>query len=171
MQTATATDATSSRGPPPIEELPQLLRVLFTITSTFCVYQMSAMRQPLSRLASSTAISTKVPRYGCGHLTRPHSTAADKKPATASLSPRWLSDLQARIGKCIMFGCSPSQSKEAGSILQEIAQDWRGLVAGSEGFLTDPDRAGLYRRGLEWGEMVRGTLEPWQNIQYWVHSS
>jgi hypothetical protein len=57
-----------------------------------------------------------------------------------------------------MFGLSTSQAKEAGSILQEMAQDWRGLVAGAEGFLTDKDHRGLYRQAVVWGEMVRWDL-------------
>ena len=46
----------------------------------------------------------------------------------------------------------------AGSILEEIADDWRELVAGSEGYLTSPTRRGLHRWPVAWGEqdsMVR----------------
>lgn len=39
-------------------------------------------------------------------------------------------------------------------MLEEIALNWRGLVAGSEGFLSDKNRAGLYRQEVVWGEMV-----------------
>lgn len=53
-----------------------------------------------------------------------------------------------------MFGISPAQTNEAGSILKEIAVDWRELVAGSEGFLTGKDWRGLYRQEVVWGEMV-----------------
>ena len=52
---------------------------------------------------------------------------------TAGLSPRWLSDLRWRIGRCIQFGCSQSQVQEAGLMLKELARDWREMVAGSEG--------------------------------------
>jgi hypothetical protein len=82
------------------------------------------------------------------------STAAGyDKPVTASLNPRWLSETKARIGKCMTFGLTNEQVKEAGSILQEIAHDWRGLIAGSEGFLTEENRRGLYRQEVVWGEM------------------
>jgi hypothetical protein len=47
----------------------------------------------------------------------------DDAPATASLSPRWLSDVRTRIGKCIDSGISPTQIQEAASILQEINED------------------------------------------------
>lgn len=80
------------------------------------------------------------------------------QPATANLSSRWLSDVKQRLGKCLTFGLQPEQTQEAGRILQEIAHDWRALVAGSEGFLTSPKRQGLYRHRVVWGEqdaMVR----------------
>ncbi|RMZ70243.1 thioesterase thiol ester dehydrase-isomerase [Pyrenophora seminiperda CCB06] len=86
-------------------------------------------------------------------LARHQSTASDNAPATAALSPRWLSDVRARIGKCINFGITPTQIEEAGSILQETARDWRELVAGSEGFLTGKQWRGLYRQEVVWGEM------------------
>jgi hypothetical protein len=40
----------------------------------------------------------------------------------------------------------------AGSIMEEIADDWRELVAGSEGYLTSPTRRGLHRWPVAWGE-------------------
>ncbi|KAH7085565.1 hypothetical protein BKA63DRAFT_20389 [Paraphoma chrysanthemicola] len=93
-----------------------------------------------------------------GHVARHQSTSADiGKPATAALSPRWLSDVKARIGKCIMWGIDPDQTQEAGSILQETATNWRELVAGSEGFLTGKQWRGLYRQEVVWGEMVAST--------------
>ncbi|KAK5132854.1 hypothetical protein LTR08_008570 [Meristemomyces frigidus] len=76
-----------------------------------------------------------------------------QKPATASLSPRWLSDVKHRVGKCITFGLQPHQTSQAGEILSAVAKDWRALVAGSEGFLTGPDRRGMHRQEVVWGEM------------------
>jgi hypothetical protein len=63
--------------------------------------------------------------------------------------------IKRRIGKCMMFGLKPPQVKEAGNILQRIARDWRELIAGSEGYLTDEQRRGLYRQTVAWGEMNR----------------
>ena len=82
------------------------------------------------------------------------------KPTTGSLNPRWLSETKERLGKCMTFGLTTPQLQEAGSILQELAQDWRGLVAGSEGFLTEEHRRGLYRQEVVWGEMVRRAPSP-----------
>ena len=59
-----------------------------------------------------------------------------------------------------MFGISPAQTQEAGSILQEVATDWRELVAGSEGFLTGKEYRGLFRQEVVWGEMVHGCSAP-----------
>ncbi|DAA76125.1 TPA_exp: Uncharacterized protein A8136_1162 [Trichophyton benhamiae CBS 112371] len=41
----------------------------------------------------------------------------------------------------------------AGGVLEEIARDWRELVAGSEGFLTGEKYCGLHRHNVVWGEM------------------
>jgi hypothetical protein len=38
--------------------------------------------------------------------------------------------------------------------VQQIARDWRELIAGSEGYLTDATRRGLFRQSVAWGEMV-----------------
>jgi hypothetical protein len=88
-------------------------------------------------------------------LTRGYSAAS---AATTQLSPRWLSDVKTRVGTCLSFGLTPPQTALAGSILEEIADDWRELVAGSEGYLTSPTRRGLHRWPVAWGEqdsMVR----------------
>jgi hypothetical protein len=72
----------------------------------------------------------------------------------ASPNPRWLSDVKKRLGYCISFGLTPQQVQEAGSILKEITNDWRELLAGSEGFLTGTERRGLFKHEIAWGEMV-----------------
>jgi hypothetical protein len=51
-----------------------------------------------------------------------------------------------------MFGMKPKQIDEASEILQELARDWRTLVAGSEGFLTGKGRVGLQSQAVVWGE-------------------
>lgn len=54
-----------------------------------------------------------------------------------------------------MFGLTPTQVDQAGRILQQIARDWRELIAGSEGFLTGATRRAVFRHSVVWGEMVR----------------
>ena len=74
------------------------------------------------------------------------------KPHT--VDPRWLTLMKRRIGKCMMFGLKTPQVQEAGEVLQQLARDWRELVAGSEGFLTNDIVRGLFRHNVTWGEMV-----------------
>ncbi|CAE7210045.1 hypothetical protein CFE70_009258 [Pyrenophora teres f. teres 0-1] len=78
-------------------------------------------------LVRSGVLSSRPPSVLAGlqrvPLARYQSTASDNPPATAALSPRWLSDVRARIGKCINFGMNSTQIEEAGSILQETATD------------------------------------------------
>lgn len=78
---------------------------------------------------------------------------SDESKASGALPPRWLSELKQRIGKCIIFGLKPEQVWRAGYILDVLAKEWRDLLAGSEGFLTGKNRAGLERQNVVWGEM------------------
>ncbi|KAK1835912.1 hypothetical protein QBC39DRAFT_129890 [Podospora conica] len=59
------------------------------------------------------------------------------------LQPRWIAALKDRIGKCIAFGCDGQQVARAADVLRVLAQEWRQLLVGSEGFLTGG------RRGIE----------------------
>lgn len=54
----------------------------------------------------------------------------------------------------MMFGLSPAQIDEGGKILSQVAKEWREMIAGSEGFLTDVKRRSLFRHGVVWGEQV-----------------
>ncbi|RYC59354.1 hypothetical protein CHU98_g6843 [Xylaria longipes] len=65
---------------------------------------------------------------------------------------RWVSDVRARIGKCIGFGCDAAQIQRAAGVLGILAREWRVLSAGSEGFLTGR-RQGLENQQVVWGEM------------------
>lgn len=86
---------------------------------------------------------------------RLQSTSSPSKDAsTTTLSPRWLSDIKTRIGKCIAFGINKEQVDEAGDILHYVNVNWNDLVVGSEGFLTGKNRWGLHRQQVAWGEMV-----------------
>lgn len=69
------------------------------------------------------------------------------------LNAKWLNSTKTRLGKCITFGLTTPQVQEAGSILKELATEWRQLVAGSEGFLTAEGRRGLWNHAVVWGEM------------------
>jgi len=84
-------------------------------------------------------------------------------PAKA-LNPRWLSDLKARLGKCIQFGMNPEQTTAAGVLLAEVTRDWRSLLAGSEGYLTHPLRAGISSTPIDWGD--QDAMGHVNNVQY-----
>jgi hypothetical protein len=109
----------------------------------------------MSLAARRTSSLLSHPRHAF-NPTRRYASAVSA--ATTQLSPRWLSDAKTRVGTCLSFGLTPPQTALAGSILEEIADDWRELVAGSEGYLTSPTRRGLHRWPVAWGEqdsMVR----------------
>ncbi|KAK0727472.1 thioesterase-like superfamily-domain-containing protein [Lasiosphaeria miniovina] len=77
--------------------------------------------------------------------------------SSSSLPPppppsRWITELRARVGKCISFGCDNQQISRAAAVARAIALEWRDLLAGSEGFLTG-GRRGLDRHKIAWGEM------------------
>lgn len=118
------------------QPLPQLCSALLRLESSRCLQLLGR-----SRYFSSSSSSSSSPN----------------PPVNARLPPRWLSDIKARVGKCIIFGLQPTQVDEAGEILRVIARDWRELLAGSEGFLTGRRRAGLERHQVVWGEMVGGS--------------
>ena len=71
---------------------------------------------------------------------------------TALPDPRWLHDFRARVGRCINFGLRPDQVERVGQLTKEVTADWRALLAGAEGFLTHPSRAGMLRHAVQWGD-------------------
>lgn len=135
---------------------PQSLSALLTTpppTSTRTMIARSAIQSKLSRsiafLCARRALSTTLPSQNVR-------SATSENPPTRphTIDPRWLTMMKRRVGKCMMFGLKPAQVDEAGKILQQLARDWRELIAGSEGFLTDEKRRSLYRHNVVWGEMV-----------------
>lgn len=108
-----------------------------------------------TQLFSSSAFRCDNAAAAAAALSQPTTspTTTPQKPHT--VDPRWLTKIKIRIGKCLMFGLQPAQVDVAGSILQQIARDWRELIAGSEGFLTGEERRSIFRRSVVWGEMVR----------------
>ncbi|KAL1872660.1 hypothetical protein Daus18300_004206 [Diaporthe australafricana] len=127
---------------------------------------------PLSSLSRGWQCTAQAPAP-TPKLARPSSSTSTVASADAIPSPppqRWLSDLQSRLGKCIMFGCSPAQVGQAAGVLQALATEWRRLSAGSEGYLTGG------RRGLEGQQVVWGEQDSFQhvnNVRYvrWAESS
>ncbi|GES60930.1 thioesterase/thiol ester dehydrase-isomerase [Aspergillus terreus] len=72
---------------------------------------------------------------------RAHTSATKPTPRKPhEIDPRWLSTTKQRIGRCMMFGLKPPQVHEAGTILQQLARNWRELIAecgvGRDGFVA-----------------------------------
>ncbi|KAE8387899.1 thioesterase-like superfamily-domain-containing protein [Aspergillus alliaceus] len=118
---------------------------LTTATTKYLLFSSRALSTPASAARNADSSKTAAPQ--------PH-----------SIGPRWLTMTKRRLGRCIMFGLKPGQIQEAGEILQQIARDWRELVAGSEGYLTDATRRGLFRQSVAWGEM--DTMGHVNNVTY-----
>ena len=62
-----------------------------------------------------------------------------------------MSDLSARVGKCITFGCNEGQIARAARVVRALAEEWKPLTAGSGGFLSG-GRRGLEGQKVVWGE-------------------
>lgn len=137
--------------------------------------QLQTLRLGLGWTTSPSPAPAPAPK-----LARPLSTSSHlkKTPITAPTSPtkpdpppkRWLSDLQARLGRCLTFGCTPAQVSEAGLVLGALAGEWRALLAGSEGFLTG-GRRGLDGQQVVWGE--QDSFRHVNNVRYvgWAEAS
>lgn len=105
------------------------------------------------RRAPSQTLSLRRP-FSAAATTRAHAnqTTPDNGKSLPLPPPRWTSELPARIGKCLAFGCNAQQVSQAAAVLRVIATEWRDLLASSEGFLTG-GRRGLEAREIAWGEM------------------
>ena len=119
---------------------------------SMAVCRMATLRVPACRVCASRIISITTTRFP-GSKRQYSQTSSDLSPPPNQQNPRWLSDLRSRIGRCLTFGLKTEQTQEAASVLEELANDWRELVAGSEGFLTGLGRKGLERQKVVWGEM------------------
>jgi acyl-CoA thioesterase FadM len=109
-------------------------RVLQISASHFCRSLPQRQTAPLCRYASSTSASPP-PR-----------------------NPRWLSDVQTRLGKCIQFGLrTDAEVETCRRISQVLGNSWKGLVAGAEGFCVEPAHKSLpdpiWPHQVLWGEM------------------
>ena len=62
----------------------------------------------------------------------------------------WLTDVKARLGRCITFGLENEQINVAAKIARTVGEQWKGLIVGYEGFVL---RDGL-EAAVRWGEMV-----------------
>ncbi|GKZ84847.1 hypothetical protein AnigIFM56816_010402 [Aspergillus niger] len=112
-------------------------------------------RRPLAGVAAQyPPLTTRLFSVSTAFRNAPVSAPGTTPRKPHTIDPRWLTLTKRRIGRCMMFGLKPPQIQEAGEILQQIARDWRELIAGSEGYLTDETRRGLFQQSVAWGEMT-----------------
>ena len=114
----------------------------FSITSATDNTNMPHYHPPRRRLLGSLTSNSRA--FSTKTHARALSTPSPARPA------HFLSDLKARLGKCILFGLHKEQTKEAGRLAKILAEEWRGLIAGAERFLLDK---GVEEK-VRWGEMV-----------------
>ena len=61
-----------------------------------------------------------------------------------------------------MFGLDRQQIDEAAQIARTLGRDWRGLVAGADGYLVRKNHTNdSWEQKVLWGEMVCYTQEMW----------
>ncbi|KAI2056845.1 hypothetical protein LOZ43_003361 [Ophidiomyces ophidiicola] len=106
-------------------------------------------RRPFIRTAFN--LRKCMPTTSSPNLPEPQSSSAP--PAHHKFDSKWLSKTKQRLAKCMQYGLKPEQALVAGDISQQVARDWRELVAGGEGFLTCEKRQGLSKHNVVWGEM------------------
>ena len=80
---------------------------------------------------------------------RTHASSPTRKPALANASPSAL---------------PPALLPKSTAVLRTLASDWRSLTIGTEGYLSTPHRAGLYRHPIVWGE--QDSMGHVNNVQY-----
>ncbi|KAK4148289.1 uncharacterized protein C8A04DRAFT_24095 [Dichotomopilus funicola] len=117
------------------------------------------------RTLPAAAASTPRPYRPLSVSTTTRLGSADKVPPLPSA--RWTSELPARIGKCLSFGCNAQQTSQAAAVLRVVATEWKELLAGSEGFLTG-GRRGLEGREIAWGEM--DSFQHVNNVNYYRYA-
>ncbi len=150
--TTAATTTTTIATPPPVASRTTGIAAQCLITTKPRVPSSSP-----SSSSSSSSSSSFSPRYhySTSPSPRSHSQAPSPSPPPPPPPPppnsRWHSDLLARVGRCIIFGCGPAQVARAAAILRALATEWRALAAGSEGFLTG-GRRGMEGQQVVWGE-------------------
>ncbi|KAI0875498.1 thioesterase-like superfamily-domain-containing protein [Hypoxylon argillaceum] len=123
-----------------------LSRPPVNLAARFCARQ-------LRPAASALHLRATPVRAAFSTLISPSTAPAQEPHSPRPLPPaRWVSDVRARIGKCIIFGCDTAQIQRAAKIIGTLAREWRVLSAGSEGFLSGGLR-GLEDQQVVWGEM------------------
>ncbi|KAL7936471.1 Thioesterase/thiol ester dehydrase-isomerase [Trichoderma chlorosporum] len=113
------------------------------------------MRSTVSKLGSNVAIRAMRPSSTRNLTTTTRLCAASPPPASenGAINSRWLSDLQSRLRKSLSLKITSTRADEVRERLAYLDKNWLELSAGREGFLADPERRGMDRHLVQWGDM------------------
>ncbi|KAL7914056.1 Thioesterase/thiol ester dehydrase-isomerase [Trichoderma velutinum] len=113
------------------------------------------MKSIVSKIGGNVAVHAMRPSSVRSLTTTARLRAATPPPASenGAINPRWLSDLQKRLQKSLSLKIAPKQVDEVRERLAYLDKNWLELSAGREGFLADPERRGLDRHMVQWGDM------------------
>jgi hypothetical protein len=81
-------------------------------------------------------------------------------------NPKWLSELRKRAEKVSRAEKSQESSAQLSKILKRLDEDWLELLAGREGYLTEPRWRGLNKHQIAWGDMVSPKLNSRQYFKF-----
>ncbi|TDZ54554.1 hypothetical protein CTRI78_v006230 [Colletotrichum trifolii] len=97
---------------------------------------------------------------------RTFSNTARRLTEPASVNPRWLSELQARVKRCSSLNLSPAQTEQLQILQKTMDEEWLELLAGREGYLTGPGWRGLDKHTVTWGDQVSRCNGHVNNVVY-----
>ncbi|UNI15905.1 hypothetical protein JDV02_002391 [Purpureocillium takamizusanense] len=83
----------------------------------------------------------------------PNRDSVESEPKSAVLNPRWLGDLRSRIKQSLSRAQSENDAAPLREQLDRLDRQWVDLLAGREGFLTEPRWRGLDKHSVAWGDM------------------
>ncbi|KAI1086569.1 hypothetical protein F5B19DRAFT_498225 [Rostrohypoxylon terebratum] len=114
--------------------MPPRLRMQMRIAPPFPIFS------PVPLQRRSYADTAKVKRASGPRYQKKEEKDVEEMPSN------WHQEIKTRLGKCIMFGCSRDQVQEIGTLLGEVAKEWRDLTAAAGGFIVDGNRGFVDQR-------------------------
>ncbi|KAL7801043.1 Thioesterase/thiol ester dehydrase-isomerase [Trichoderma afarasin] len=113
------------------------------------------MKGTVSKIGGNVAIHAMRPSSVRSLTTTARLRAATPPPASenGAVNSRWLSDLQKRLKQSLSLKIAPKKVDEVRERLAYLDKNWLELSAGREGYLVDPERRGLDRHMVQWGDM------------------
>ncbi|KAK2034800.1 hypothetical protein LX32DRAFT_551416 [Colletotrichum zoysiae] len=117
------------------------------------------IRQPVHRLLARPVLRglQQQQRQPESTYAKAQSNCNNSRQATDDVAPtasaRWFSELQARLQHLRSNASSPPFVEVAGQLMRRTDAQWIRLLAGSQGFLTEPKWRGLDNHQLFWGDM------------------